>query len=232
MSNNQILNSALVLAGVKGDYALHAAVNEVKTAALHAITDGNTRPFDETKSALTKGVTKEGNFALNNQGVVLAALINSAVSSRKFYEQLHDNNGKLNKKLTAEDKAAAVNFSENIAHDFSVFVVDGLNILKTNRKAAADKTKATKEAAAVETKAAEVKKEAAAAVIAEKIKNDTFVMADFLKAIKGGNIQALDNAALIVEAVNAYNLQQASKAAKIEAYNAKQVKPVKQAIAA
>lgn len=213
MQKTQLLNSVLTLAGVKGDYALTAAVQSINTAAYHAIVDGNTRPFDETKAALPKGTTKDGNLANNQQGLVLGALLTAAKTSRGFFEQLHDNGGKLNKKLTADDKTLAVQYANGISDSFLNAYSLGLSGMKATRAAAAEKTKATKAEAAESAAKVEAIKAEEARIAEESKAADTFLISDLLMLIKGGNPEALEVATLISNALAQHKLGKANKAA-------------------
>jgi hypothetical protein len=219
---NQQLNSVLTLAGVKGEHSLIAAVQSINAAALHNITDGNTRPFDETKAALTKGVTKSGELANNQQGLVLGALLTAAKSARTYFEQLHDNgDGKLNKKLTADDKILAANYANGISDAFLAHYNGGLSQMKEKRAEAAAKTKETKQAAAKSAELTEAIKAEESRLQAEKAAADTLTISEFLTAIKSGDADALAMAENIAAALSAFKLGKANKAAATKTKNEK-----------
>ncbi len=226
MTNSNVLNSILTLAGVKGGaYSQAAAVSDIQRAAYNAITAGNTRPFEETKTLMPKGLVidkdltaqnggvKMYKYANNLQGVTLAALITAAVESRAFFESLKDNNGKLNKVLKAADFTLATSYAESVATKFNGAINTGIDALKTARDVSSEKTKATK---AAKTQAAEVEAHQAAEVskAAEVLKAaDTLTISEFLTAIKGGDKKALATAQMITLALDVYMSTQANKAA-------------------
>ncbi len=235
--SNQAMNGVITFAGVKGDFSKLSAKNDILTASLHSIIDGNSRPFDDTKQAIPKGLvidkeasqhaiglSKTGNvkaykYASNMQGVVLAAIIAAAKTSRMHYEALHLNGvnsknlPKYDKKLSAADKDQAAQHAAQIAADFILFCDNGAANLTASKNQAADKTKATKaeKAAAIESAAAS--EQAAAEVIAQKAAADTLTISEFLANIKGGNSDALALALLVSNALSAYNKAQSDKQA-------------------
>lgn len=219
-NNTQTINSVIALAGVKGSHLLTAAVQGINSAAYHAIVDGNTRPFDETKQAIPKGTTKEGNFANNQQGLVLSALISAAITSREYFVALHTNGNKLDKKLTAEDKALAQQYANSISEQFLSSYNLGAASLKASKAEASAKTQATKAAKAESEATTNAIKEQQARIASEAAAADSLTVSDFLKAIKGGNVEALQTAELISNALNAYKLNQANKAAQVKSKQA------------
>lgn len=211
MTNTQSLPAVLAFAGVKGAHAKISAVDSIKAATLHAITDGNSRPFDDTKTALNKGVTKDGEYANNLQGVVLAAVITAAVSARQYFETLHtDTKGGFSKKLDAQDKLLAFDYANSIAQAFDSACTFGLQGLTDARAISSAKTKATKEAKAATTNAAELKT-LEAEKQAETVRlADTVTISEFLSAIKKGDKKALIMAHNITLALEAYTISQAN----------------------
>jgi hypothetical protein len=225
---NKYFNSVVTIAGVKGAYSLQAAINDIYNGSLHAIIDGNSRPFDDTRAVLSKGVTKGGEYASNNQGVVLSALITAQKFSRDYYEALHLDTVKNNftKKLSADDKKIALDYANGISEKFGEALTQGFESLTAARKLASDKTKATKQAN--ETEAAETSKKAEAAEAeAQKLKSaDTLTISEFLTQVKKGDKKALAMAQVIAAALEAYNTSKANT------QHAKNARKAAQALAA
>lgn len=212
---SQVMNEVLAAASIKGNFSAIAAQAAIVRASLHAIVDGNSRPFIDTVAAIPKPTVKDkdgaSKYADSLQGFAACALVAACESSRNHYQELHANGlnsrgeVKLDKKLSSDDIKSAAVFSENIGKAFADHISSMTDQLKEKRKAASDKTQATKAASAKLAVAEVAKAEAKAAEVAAEVAANTLTISDFLKAIAGGEKSALKTALVIAEALQAYN---------------------------
>lgn len=239
---NNLIRAFELLAGKKGTQKIDGALASLDAFIFIAIKDGNGSALDKKDDAsqavlasFNKATVKNGAASNHIDAFFRVAFSDAARQARTYYESLHAS-GKINSKgtahmgklLTKDDLASVPALVANVVINFKTSYdaySSNLAILAEEKKAKTAETNAAKKAAE---KLTNEIKEQEQRLQAERAAHDSFSLEQLLKAIKGGNIEALSLAEQIADVLTAYKLNKANKAAFIADKKAKaNLSPVK-----